>query len=134
MENISSHILFQALDQREPSLDILVPPVAADEAVGEVPVAHILGVVDRHYRPDGAAVDELLDLDDWREVPEDVTDGQVDPAALTGRRDLPTVGFGHRHRLLQQDVVAELGEGHGWSLQGERSTTGQNYNKLTGDY
>ena len=41
--------------------------------MGEVPVAHILRVVDRHHRPDGAAVDELLDLDDWWEVPEDVT-------------------------------------------------------------
>ena len=102
------------------SLDILVPPVAADEAVGEVPVADVLGVVDGDHVPDGAALDDLLDLDDWREVSEDVADGQVDPAALTGRRDLPAVGLRHRHRLLQQDVVAELGKGHGGSLQGER--------------
>ena len=48
----------------------LVPPVAPDEAVGEVPVSHVLGVVDGHHGPDGAAVDDLLDLDDRREVPE----------------------------------------------------------------
>ena len=45
--------------ERAPSL---APPVPPHEAVGEVPVADILGVVDRHHPPDGAAVDELLDL------------------------------------------------------------------------
>ena len=57
--------------QREAALP-LVPPVAPDEAVRKVPEEDGLGVVDDDDLAEGAARDDLPDLDGGREVAEDV--------------------------------------------------------------
>ena len=103
------HVVAALRHQGEGALG-LVPPVAAHEAVGEVPVSDVLGVVDGDHVPDGAALDDLLDLDDWREVSEDVAHGEEHAALLARRGDLAAVGLCHRHRLLHQHVVTQLGE------------------------
>ena len=61
---------------------VLPPPVAPDEAVGKVPEEDGLGVVDDDDLAEGAALDDLPDLDGGREVAEDVAHRHDGPVPL----------------------------------------------------
>ena len=75
MVNILLNALNLANGQKK-RIFIHQPPIASNETVSKVPEPDILRVVDRHDVADDSAVDDLLDLDNRRKVPENMTHGQ----------------------------------------------------------
>ena len=89
---------------------VAAPPVAADVGVGLVPESDRLEVLDAHDVTELAGGHDLLDGAGVRRVAQHVADGEHDPGLLHGRHDPPAPRLVRRHRLLQQDVIAQRGE------------------------
>jgi hypothetical protein len=89
---------------------VAAPPVAADVGMGLVPEADRLQVLDAHDVAEPAGVGDLLDRARVRRVAHHVADGEHDAGLLHGGHDPPAPRLVRRHRLFQQDVIAERGE------------------------
>src|ERR671910_2676611 len=89
----------------------LPPPGAADVGVGLVEEPDRLQVLDRDHLAQAPGVHHLLHQGRVGGVAQDVADREDHPGPLHRPDDAPAVGLGGGHRLLQEHVVAELGEG-----------------------
>ena len=83
-----------------------IAPVAPDEGVGLVPVAHVLVGADAHHVPDAAAGDQFFQLIVEGGVPQHMADNDPARALLLHLQDLPALVQVRRDGLLHQDVVA----------------------------
>ena len=75
-----------------------------------MPPADRLEVLHVHQPPDPAGLEQLLQHPRVRRVAQHMADRQDDPVALRGSRDRLGVLLGRRHRLLQQQVIAEISQ------------------------
>lgn len=87
-------------------------PVAPYVRVRLVPPADRLQVLDADDLADPAGVEQRLQRAGIRRVAQHVADREDRVRALGSGHDRPAVVLGDGHRLLQQDVVAQLGEAH----------------------
>ena len=74
--------------------------------MSKVPEANVLNMVNVDDLADGSRVDDVLDLQAWRKVSQDVADGDDDSGFCASLSDLLTVGLMHGHWLLQEQVIA----------------------------
>ena len=83
-------------------------PVAAHEAMREVPVDEVFVPLERHQVAQSAGDDQVIDGAEERRVPQHVADLEDAAVALGGPHQLDAFLWSHGHGLLQQEVVAGL--------------------------
>ena len=83
-------------------------PVAAHIAVGIMPVAHILGMLDVHHVPDGPGIQQLFYFAVELGVAHDVADHDPGAFCLGPALQVQALPHAGRNRFFQQDAVPQV--------------------------